>query len=162
MMFRIEAPGMPLAVELADVVSAIRAAGYDFRWSVAEFEGRGRADVLYGGGLNYREFVATLWEPSEPMCLDDLMMMGRATAETFDLMIIGLRASDCRPSDISAVADANGRFLTLAAQYPFVAECFDSGFWRIHSADETRGEIVRRELAALPNVSIADFDGHSV
>jgi hypothetical protein len=154
MIFRLDGrPGSVMAVTLLDVVRAITAADPGLNWVLTEFYGAGNPEVLYPGDRTYEDFTKHL-ESTSSLTPDELLSTAVATSDIYDVLIVGVRGSEAVKRYVGSNPEL--RFKTLASQYPVVAECVDSGFWRISVEAETAAEEVRHLLAAIPGVAISE------
>lgn len=159
MTFEINGPvGIALPVTLHDVVRTLTTQYPDLQWTIREFYGRGRMDVSYPGDRTYREFSDYL--DSREVILDsgELAEVALATDDIYDVLLVGVRQGD-----VGVQYDGRDpweRFWTLADQHDVVAECVDSGFWRISIRDDVRAEEVRRSVAVIHGVIVTDLSRH--
>lgn len=156
MIFRIDGPrGEVLPVSLKDVARAITATHPSLQWVLGEFYGAGNAGVLYPGNRTYEDFINHLTSARSPLTSEELLSAASATFDIYDILIVGIRAGE-------AVARYVGRnplerFQAFATQHAVVAECVDSGFWRISVQNDTLAKEVMELILAIPGTAISDY-----
>jgi hypothetical protein len=146
--------GRRLPVTLVDIVRAITTEYPDLQWAIQEFYGRGSVDVRYPGNRSYREFSEYLGRPIL-LSTDELMKAALATDDIYDILMLGTRRGEV-PAQYRC-RNPWERFWTLADRHEVVAECVDSGFWRISVHDDLRAERIAQSIAAIQDVIITDL-----
>lgn len=155
MIFRISGPrGAVLPVTLSDVVHAITATHPGLRWFVPEFYGVGNANVRYPGNRTYTEFADYMASTRSLLTDEELLSTAAATFDIYDVLLVGVHAGEAVERYVGH--DPAERFQVFANKYAVVAECVDSGFWRISIKDETRGKKIASIIAAIPGATISD------
>ena len=157
MIVRVDGPrGKVLPVTLVDVVRATTATHPSLRWFLGEFYGAGNVGVLYPGDRTYEDFVTHLESARPLLTAEELLSIASATFDIYDVFLVGIRDGETVAPYV--VRNPNERFRTFASRYAVVAECVDSGFWRISIEDDTLAKRVMNLLATIPGVSIFDYE----
>ena len=106
-------------------------------------------------GMAALELMSAAQQGLPPMGASDLMVIGDATTDTHDVLLVGSRTLDSIPKDLPK--DPIQCFRTLALRYDAVVECVDSGFWRFSIADAVLAKAVRRSLMQQPDVHVMEM-----
>lgn len=156
MMFRVDGPrGEVLPVTLLDVARAITTTHPSLRWFLGEFYGAGNVGILYPGDRTYEDFADDLATARPVLTPEELLSTAEATFDIYEIFLVGL--SDGETVMRYVVSNPKERFQTFAYQHAVVAECVDSGFWRISIKDDQLAKEVLSLLAAIPGVAISDY-----
>jgi hypothetical protein len=155
MVFRVDGRrGELLPVTLSDVVRAVTVTHPGLQWFLGEFYGAGNTDVLYPGNRTYEEFTNDLATMGSVLTAEELLSVASATFDTYDVLLIGVRDGEIITQYVGR--NPGERFQTFARQYAVVAECVDSGFWRISIKDDMLAKEIMNLLAAIPAAVISD------
>ncbi|HKO59005.1 MAG TPA: hypothetical protein VJ276_24275, partial [Thermoanaerobaculia bacterium] len=114
-------PGQPLTVGLADVVRAFATAEADLRWVLLQFDGTTSPTMPLWKGMAALELMSAAQQGLSPMGTSDLMVIGNATTDIYDVLLVGSRTLDSIPKDLPK--DPIQCFRTLALRYDAVVEC---------------------------------------
>lgn len=153
MIFRVDGPrGAVLPVTLLDVVRAVTATHRGLQWFLGEFYGAARADVLYPGNRTYEEFTNDLASARSLLTAEELLSVASATFDVYDVFLVGIRDDEGVTRYLGR--NPGERFQMFASQHAVVAECVDSGFWRISIKDDTLAKEIVNLLTTIPGVAI--------
>ncbi|MBV9070349.1 MAG: hypothetical protein JO231_16655 [Acidobacteria bacterium] len=156
MIFRVDGPrGDVLPVTLSDVVGAVTSTHPSLQWFLGEFYGAGYTGVLYPGNRTYEDFTNDLASTRSLLTAEELSSVASATFDIYDVFLVGIRVGE----SVARYVGHNPveRFQTFASQHAVVAECVDSGFWRISIQDDRLAKKTVDLLAAIPGVVISEF-----
>lgn len=161
MIFRVDGPrGDVLPVTLLDVVRAVTSTHPGLEWFLGEFYGAGRAGVLYPGKRTYEDFTTDLASASSLLTGEELLSAASATFDIYDVFLAGIHDGETVARYVGR--NPRERFQTFASQHAVVAECVDSGFWRISIKDDALAEQVVSLLLTIPGVAISDYSPMNV
>jgi len=153
-------PNEVLPVSFEDMVFAIVVDPSIHLWAMLEYYGAAKPGCFYLRHWTYDQLTTELERHDlVVMTSEELRATAVATFDIYDVLVVGLGSGGHQ--HLYRGRDPWERFWFLTRHYPVVAECVDSGFWRVGIADDSMAEQFQKVIAAIPGTLIEHLEPSS-